>query len=135
MARGTVKIVEAALDDGRISTGADCGESTWSATHCGICKLKRSCNVHACKQHVRAADVFCQPSMHSVHTEHQVWNKGLESIATWTEILKWKRDVSGDGAEVDEEGPTSEQLSDIVAAASSVLAARGGKVGPGPESC
>jgi hypothetical protein len=35
---------------------------------------------------------------------------------------------------VDEEGPTSEQLSDIVAAASSVLAARGGKVSQGHES-
>lgn len=43
-------------------------------------------------------------------------------------------DVPGDGAEVDEEGPTSEQLSDIVAAASSVLAAGGGKVSQGHGS-
>ena len=48
--------------------------------------------------------------------------------------LKLNCDVAGDGAEVDEEGPTSEQLSDNVAAASSVLAARGGKVSPGQES-
>jgi hypothetical protein len=45
MARGTVKIVEAALDEGRISTGADCGNAdNWR----------------------QAAEALCPPSMHYV---------------------------------------------------------------------
>jgi hypothetical protein len=97
-----------------------------SPLSCCGCNLKRSCNVFMAltssfKLLTRSTSRMC-----SLLTHWGNLNRNPES--------KSKSDVPGDGAEVDEEGPTSEQLSDIVAAASSVLAARGGKVSQGHES-
>lgn len=101
MAKDAVKTVERALDEGRILSPGSCSHKAKSPR---VCKRAPEPAHHTAACIRVSYLVMCGfvLTVGSCHTD--------------------------DGAEVDEEGPTSEQLSDIVASASSVLSAHSGKV-------